>query len=154
MSILKQENIVRLISVANEMKGNDEDKDKLVLRSTILPHIFYEICKLNTDTFIFVNTVEDAVDVDHSQRLFCCWANGDVVQDGIWLKELEDCLPYAYQRMCRIYHQMKADNNGYNIRMIDTDMMNIAKLNNQFLTHHIFSQSDVLEFYNSYRFRY
>lgn len=154
MSMLKQENIVRLISLSNEMKGPDDEKDRVVLRSTILPHIFYEIFKLNTDTYIYVSSIENVVDLDQAKRLFCCWANGDVVQDGIWLKELEDCLPYLYQRMCGIYHQMKADNNGYNIKMIDTDRMNIAKLNNQFLTHHIFSQSDVLEFYNTYRYRY
>lgn len=154
MSMLKQENVVRLISLTNEMKSAEEEKDKLVLRSIILTDIFYELVRIRNDTYIFVCSISKTQDLDSAERLFCCWANGDVVCDGIWFKELEECLPHTYQSLCKIYHQMKADNGGYDIKMVNVDQMEIYKLNNRFLTNHIFAQSDVIDFFNTQRYRY
>lgn len=154
MSILKQENIMRLLSVSNELKSSTDELNKLVFRSTVLPEIFYEIFSFQTDAYIYVCSIKESSDIEHAERLFCCWANGDIVTDGIWLKELEDCLPSLYQRLCRIYHQIKAENNKYDLKMTLIDNTEIAKLNNKFLTSHLYTQQDLLAFYNSQRYRY
>ena len=152
--ILKQESLMRLISMSNSMKGKDDEKDVIYLRSSLDDNLFYEIRKKQTDLYMFVCTrIRENVNIP--KRLFCCYVNGDIIYDGFWLFELEESLPLMYNRLVKAYHKTKIANNEYeDLQLEYIDPIEINELNNRFLRARMFSRDQLKKYFNLVRFRY
>lgn len=151
--ILKQEALMRLVSMSNEMKSENDEKDVIYLRSSLDDNLFYEIRKKQTDAYIFVCTkVRENVNIP--KRLFCCYVNGDIIYDGFWLFELEESLPLMYNRLVKAYHKSKIANNAYDFQLEYIDPIEINELNNKFLRSRMFSVDQLKRYFNLVRFRY
>lgn len=152
MICLNMETLNRIISITNEMKDKEE-RDVIVLRSAILNSIFYEIRKINTDIFIFVCELETGSEGD-PERQFLAYANGDVLYDGFWFKELEEAIPLTYQRLARAYHVKRCADTGYDFKVSNVPDLYVRAINNRYLSARAYTQETVLEFYNTERFKF
>ena len=152
-NIMAQESLMRLISLSNDLKGDEDERDILYLRSSMDESLFYEIRKRNTDLYIFV-CKKKRKNVNIPERLFCCYVNGDIIYDGFWLYELETSLPLMYNRLVKVYHTTKIANNEYDYQLEYIDPIAINELNNQFLRSGMFSVDTLKRYFNSIRFRY
>lgn len=151
MTCLNMETVNRIINITNEMK-EEEERNVIVLRSAILADVYYELRKINTDIFIFVCK---KVDKDKDpERQFLAYANGDVLYDGFWFKELEEAIPLTYQRLARAYHTKRCADSGYEFEIAAVPDLKIREINNRYIAARAYTQESVLEFYRTERFKF